>query len=127
MLSEPEPPTPLQVKVNVVAEVIGGEVSPVLEVDFPPDQPPEAVHEVALVDVHDNVTVLPETTKIDESEPLVLISTVGGGTMFTVTLSTVDVPPGPVQVIENVAGETVTDGDHSDPEVDLVPSPQPLP
>ena len=53
-----------------------------------PDQSPEAVQEVALVEVQERVAELLYDIVIGPSEPLALISTVGIGTpTVTVTLS----------------------------------------
>ncbi len=59
-----------------------------------PVQPPEAVQEVALVELHVRVALLPETTLVG----LTLKLTVGAG-VVTVTLADAEpLPPVPVQV-----------------------------
>jgi hypothetical protein len=59
-----------------------------------PDQPPEAVQEVALVEVHVSVELLPDTTLVG----LAVSVTVGAG-VVTVTVADCEaLPPIPVQV-----------------------------
>jgi hypothetical protein len=53
-LSEAEPPGPLQVRVYVFDKV-RFPVDPEPDVGFEPDQSPEAVQDVALVEVHESV------------------------------------------------------------------------
>ena len=92
------PPGPLQAKEYVVLEVR----TPVPLVPLlanAPLQPPEAVHDIALVEVHVSV----------EDPPLATV----GGTAVKVAVGTIDteavaaalVPPGPVQVREYVVLE----------------------
>ncbi len=60
-----------------------------------PDQPPEALQEVALVEAHVSVELLPDTTVVG----LALKLTVGPVGTVTVTLADAEaLPPGPVQV-----------------------------
>ena len=69
-----EPPAPMHVSVNVVFTVR----FPVLcepETALVPDHPPEAVHEVALVELQVSVEAVPETTGLG----LVEMVTVGAG------------------------------------------------
>src|SRR5262250_2084142 len=70
----PLPPGPVHVSVNVVSVDSAEELKlPCTACD--PDQPPDAVHEVAFSVVHVRVTVLPEVTFV----PLAVSVTVGGG------------------------------------------------
>ena len=64
---------------------------------FAPDQPPEAVQEVALVELHVRVDVLPLATAVGLAVRFAV------GMMLTVALFTALVPPGPVQVREKTA------------------------
>ena len=62
---------------------------------FAPDQPPEAVQEVALVADHVKVEALPLATVLG----LALTLTVGAGAALTVTVADcAALPPAPVQV-----------------------------
>jgi hypothetical protein len=90
------PPVPVQLKVNVVF----AESAPLIMLPFmdcPPDQPPDALHELAFVLVHDNCVLAPFATVVGFSARL----TVGGGTTVTV-FESLPVPPTPVQVSVNV-------------------------
>jgi hypothetical protein len=92
------PPLPVQVSVNVVF----AESAPLVAVPLvgcPPDQPPDAVHDVALVLVHDSWVFAPLVTLVGLAARL----TVGAGLAVTVTvLESLPVPPTPVQVSVNV-------------------------
>jgi hypothetical protein len=64
-----------------------------------PLHPPEAVHVVALVEVHVKVELAPEATAVGVAAS----ETDGGGYTVTAAMTGAVVPPGPVQVKENVA------------------------
>jgi hypothetical protein len=90
-----EPPAPLQVNEYDVADASG----PVLWLPLAallPFQPPEAVHEVALVEFHVSVEAPPLPTEVGFAVNV----TVGAGTTVTLALATLLVPPAPVQVNE---------------------------
>jgi hypothetical protein len=79
--AEPLPPVPVQVSVkDCVAVRAPVDWDPL--VPKVPDQPPEAVQEVALVDVHVRVELLPDTTLVG----LAVNVTVGAG-VVTATLA----------------------------------------
>jgi hypothetical protein len=59
-----------------------------------PDQPPEAVHEVALVEDHVKVALLPLVTVLGAA----LKVTVGAGEVTVTVADWAAEPPGPVQV-----------------------------
>ena len=61
-----------------------------------PLQPPVAVHEVALVELHVSVELPPLAITVGFAVNV----TVGVGTTVTVAVATLLVPPVPVQVIE---------------------------
>ena len=61
-----------------------------------PLQPPEAVHEVALVEFHVNVEALPLATEVGFAVNV----TVGAGATLTVAVAMLLEPPAPVQVNE---------------------------
>lgn len=92
------PPLPVQLSVNVVF----AESAPLVAVplaDCPPDQPPDAVHDVALLLVHDSWVFPPLVTLVG----FALRLTVGGGLAVTVTVfESLPVPPTPMQVSVNV-------------------------
>ena len=67
------PPGPLQFSVKVVADVMAALWALPLT-DRPPLQPPEAVHDAALLDVHVNIVVPPLETLVGLAARL----TVGG-------------------------------------------------
>lgn len=90
VLVEAVPPVPLQERVKVA--VAAGVTLAVPLVAMVPLQPPDAVQEVALVEVHVSVALPP--TVIDVG--LALIETVGAGATVTVVLAEA-VPPAPVQ------------------------------
>ena len=89
------PPAPVQLSVNEVVALN----APVLwlpETDFVPLQPPDAVHDVALVDDHVKVLLPPLVTEVGEADN----ETVGAGVELvtvTVTLRWA-LPPAPVQL-----------------------------
>jgi len=92
------PPGPVQMSVYPVLAVNG----PVLAVPpgaRAPLHPPEAVHVVALVEVHVKVELAPEATAVGVAAS----ETDGGGYTVTAAMTGAVVPPGPVQVKENVA------------------------
>src|SRR3954468_7282620 len=90
--SLPEPPLPVQVSVKVVAVVSALLVALPL-VAFDPDQPPDAVHAVALVLVHVSCVVPPLATLAGDTLKL----TVGAPMRVTVFESLAE-PPAPVQL-----------------------------
>lgn len=61
-----------------------------------PPHAPDAVQEVALLDVHCKVAALPAATAAGEAVKV----TAGRGRMETVTLAGVEIPPGPMQLKE---------------------------
>lgn len=63
-----------------------------LESDLPPDQSPDALHEAALVEVHERFAEVFQAKVIGPSELLTFISTVGADTVAE-TLSAEPVPP----------------------------------
>jgi hypothetical protein len=86
------PAAPVQVRVKVVV----AESAPLVAlplVAFAPDQPPDAVHAVAFVLVHDSCAVAPLVTLAGDA----LRFTVGAGTTLTIFESLPE-PPAPVQV-----------------------------
>jgi len=89
------PPVPVQVKEYELGIVI----APVLCVPLVallPVQPPEAVHEVAFVELHVSVEVPPLAIKVG----FAINVTVGAGTTVTVAVATLLVPPTPLQLKE---------------------------
>jgi hypothetical protein len=110
-----EPPAPLQVNEYEVAAASG----PVLWLPLAallPFQPPEAVHEVALVEFHVSVEAPPLATEVGFAVNV----TVGTGTTVTFAVATVLAPPAPVQVNEYEPG-IVRDPVLCVPLVGLVP------
>ncbi len=91
---EAVPPVPVQVSTNVeLAFNAPVDCEPL--VALAPDHAPEAVHAVALLDVHDNVELAPLVTELGAA----LMLTVG--TSFALTVTVADcaaLPPAPVQV-----------------------------
>jgi hypothetical protein len=76
--------------------VAEGETERLPLVAWVPLQLPDAAQEVASVDDHVSVVLLPATTEVG----LALIVTVGGGTGVTVTLALAEVvPPAPAQAM----------------------------
>jgi hypothetical protein len=89
------PPVPVQVKEYELGIVI----APVLCVPLVallPVQPPEAVQEVAFVELHVSVEVPPLAIKVGFAVNV----TVGAGTTMTVAVATLLVPPTPLQLKE---------------------------
>ena len=87
------PPGPVQVNAKAVVVAVTGPVLWLPLVATDPLQPPDAVQDVALIELHVSVDAPPVTT-----EGLAVI--VAKGTTFTVTAVTALAPPGPVQDIE---------------------------
>lgn len=90
---EADPPAPLQVSTKLVV-CVSAAVASVPDVALVPLQPPEAVHEVALVDDQFRVALPPCATWAGVAE----IVTVGtGGVALTATVAVCEaVPPAPV-------------------------------
>ena len=94
------PPAPVQFNVYVAAFVIGPTVV-LPEVFWIPDQLPDAVQDVALVEVHINISVAANATEVEAATK----DTVGTGAgAVTVSLTkALPEPPAPVHVSVNVA------------------------
>jgi hypothetical protein len=94
--AEAEPPGPVQARLNVVVCVNAPlDCEPLLATA--PDHPPEAVQEVALVELHVRVVALPVRTTVGSA----LMVTVGAGGALAMTATVIVVsaaPLGPVQV-----------------------------
>jgi hypothetical protein len=91
-----DPPGPVQVSVNFVA-VLSAPVDCVPLTALAPDQPPEAVHAVALTADHLSAALPPLTTVLGVAERVTV-----GAVLDTVTVTDWDaVPPEPVQVSMN--------------------------
>lgn len=91
------PPLPVQASVNVLLAVSAPVETLVPEVGLPPDQAPEAVHELALVADQLRFDAPPLATDTG----LALNDSVGAGAAATVTVTDlVLLPPVPVQVSE---------------------------
>jgi hypothetical protein len=88
-----EPPAPVQLNVNVPLAV-SAPVAAVPDVALAPDQAPEAVHEVALVVLHVNVELPPDTTLVGFALKL----TVGAGVVTVTVADAEPLPPVPVQL-----------------------------
>lgn len=67
---------------------------------FVPDQPPDAVHEVAFVDVHDKAIEPPIGIAIGPSELLPLMSTAGAGKQASVSNGLLTKEPHPFQSVQ---------------------------
>ena len=81
-------------------------IAPVLCVplaDFAPLQPPEAVHPVALLELHVSIDAPPPVTAPGEAVNVTL------GTTLTVAVAGALVPPGPIQEMEYVVGDVMAD------------------
>jgi len=92
------PPAPVQDRLNVLV-LVSAPVDALPDVALAPDQPPEAVHDVAFVEDHVRVDDPPLGTE----SGLALIETVGAGVAVTVTVAdALCVPPAPVQERLNV-------------------------
>jgi hypothetical protein len=114
-----EPPTPVQVSVKSVA-LASVPVDAVPDVPLLPDQPPDAVHEVALVVFQFSVAALPETT----AEGVAVNETVGVGFTVTVVLCEA-LPPAPVHNRVNVVVDCSA-AVAAVPDVALLPDHPPL-
>ena len=91
------PPAPLQLRMNVAVAL--NEPLTLPETGIAPLQSPDAMHDVAFVEVHVKVPLPPLMMVVDDGVNV----TVGGGVVtVTVTLARV-VPPPPVQLIVYVA------------------------
>ncbi len=89
------PPAPVQInEYELVA--VSGAVPCVPIVALVPFQPPEAVHEVALVELHVSVEVPPLATEVGFADNV----TVAVPGTVTVAVATLLVPPAPTQVKE---------------------------
>lgn len=87
------PPAPLQVR--VYAEVaVSAPVDCVPAIALDPDQAPEATHDVAFVDDHVSVALLP----LEMALGLALKVTVGAAALTETVADWVEVPPVPVHV-----------------------------
>jgi hypothetical protein len=91
------PPVPVQVSVYAVL-VVNAPVFTAPLADFVPLQPPEAVQDVALVELQVSVDDPPLAIVVSPA----VSATVGAGAMLTVAVVGVLVPPTPVQVNEYV-------------------------
>jgi hypothetical protein len=91
---EADPPAPLQVSTKLVV-CVSAAVTCVPDVNLDPLHPPDAVHDVALVEDQFRVALPPCATWAGVAE----IVTVGtGGVALTATVAVCDaVPPAPVQ------------------------------
>ena len=72
------------------------------EVAFDPDHVPEAVQEVAFVELQDSVEELPDATVVGFAEIATVGAGVTGGVVIVTVADCVVEPPAPVQVSENV-------------------------
>ena len=89
------PPAPVQVNEYELG-IVSAPVLCVPLVALLPLQPPEAVHEVALVELHVSVEAPPLAIEVGFAVNV----TVGAGTTVTVAVATLLVPPVPLQVKE---------------------------
>ena len=89
------PPVPVHDKEYELG-IVSAPVLFVPLVAIAPLQLPEAVHEVALVELHVNVEALPLATEVGFADSV----TVGAGTTVTVAVAALLVPPAPLQVSE---------------------------
>jgi len=98
------PPVPVQARVYVLVAV-NAAVNTVPEVALLPDHAPEAVHEVASVELHVSVAVLPEVTVLGDADSLTVGSGGGVVTVGTPYVSTSEVRVGVmvVSVVVNLA------------------------
>ena len=91
-----EPPSPLQVRVNVSGLLIDIDCEPA--VAFDPDQLPDALQLSASVEVQLKVMVLPRDTLDGLAVRVTVGAGLAGGT-FTVTVTlSLALPPSPVQL-----------------------------
>ena len=94
------PPDPVQARVKVL-EAVRAPVDWLPEIALAPDQPPEAVQEVALVEDQVSVDAAPLATEVGFAVSDTVGTGGGGGAPDTVTVADVLVlPPAPVQVRE---------------------------
>jgi hypothetical protein len=109
------PPAPLQSSEN---DVVAARAPVLCEplVDLLPLQPPDAAHEVALVELHVNTDALPLLTEFGFAVSV----TVAAGKTATVAVATLLAPPAPVQANECVV-VVVSGAVFSVPLVDLLP------
>ena len=96
------PPAPVQLSVKDLL-AFNAPVLCVPEVALVPLQPPDAVHDVALVEDHVRLLLPPLATVVGDADN-VTVGTGGGGEFVTVTVTLAwAVPPAPVQLRMNVA------------------------
>ena len=88
-----EPPAPVHVSVNLVV-VVRAAVAFEPLVASEPDHPPDAVHAVSLVDVHDSIAELPLLTVVGVADRV----TAGTGMVTETVADCIALPPLPVQV-----------------------------
>jgi hypothetical protein len=95
----PEPPAPAQLSVNE-ALAFNAPVLALPEIAFVPLQPPDAVHDVAFVEVQVKVLLPPLATVVGDADSV----TVGRGVELVTATEVLAraVPPEPLQVIVNV-------------------------
>jgi len=93
VLCDAEPPAPVQASVYCVAAVSAAVLCDPLVASVPL-QPPEAVHEVALVDDHVSVEALPLVTVLGDA----LRVTVGAGFLTEMVADCAALPPVPLHV-----------------------------
>jgi hypothetical protein len=93
VLCEAEPPAPVQAKVYLVAAVRGAVLCEPLIASVPL-QPPEAVHEVALLDDQRSVAVAPLATVLGVAVRV----TDGAGVVTETVADCAALPPAPLQV-----------------------------
>jgi hypothetical protein len=95
------PPVPAQARVNRLV-VVSAPVDSLPEVALAPDQPPEAVHDVAFVEDQVSVEVPPLATDVGFAASET-VTDGGGGEPATVTIAdALALPPEPVQVREKL-------------------------
>ena len=113
------PPLPVQVSVKVAEFDSAGEFSLPDGPLVPLQPPPEAVHDVAFVDVQLRLVVPFTGTLVGEAERSTVGAGGGGGVPATVTVTDRPVvPPAPVHDRSNVELALMT-GDCSEPDVAL--------
>ena len=94
------PPDPVQARVNVL-EAVSAPVDWLPAVTLVPDQPPEAMQEVALVEDQVSVEAAPLATEFGFAASVTVGSRGGGGEPDTVTVAELlALPPEPAQVRE---------------------------
>jgi hypothetical protein len=118
------PPDPVQVRLKVLLLVSAPEDS-LPEVALAPDQPPEAVQDVAFVEDQVSVEDAPLAMFVGFAASDTVGTGVGGGEPFTVTVvEALAVPAGPVQERLNMV-VLVKAGVDEPPEVALLPDQPP--